>query len=73
MIARYFRILTTLLFLTRYVLAGSMSYLVTWNPNACHEVRLGRLSKPPEITYQDEVSTGYCIPRSGTLANASFI
>src|SRR5580700_8222625 len=40
--------------------AGNVSYQVTENPGACHEVHFGRLSKPEEILL--DVSTGHCRP-----------
>jgi len=40
--------------------AGNVSYRVTESPGACHEVHLGRLSKPEGILL--DVSTGRCHP-----------
>src|SRR5580692_6477727 len=40
--------------------AGNVSYQVTENPGACHEVHLGRLSRPEGIDL--DVSTGHCRP-----------
>ncbi len=39
---------------------GGITYRVSLNADACHEVNLPRLTKPPGIGYVTKVETGYC-------------
>jgi hypothetical protein len=52
------------------ILAGSVSYSVTVNPQACHEIHLGRLTVPVGALPVYDVTSDYCRPDLRTAEEA---